>query len=265
MWSKSEVHGRDWVRRVIPGCDLFGQVVSGAAEAIFPRSCALCDGAFAGDERDLCGACRKLFDLEMAKPFCSRCGHNIGPYGMHEGKCGECRHRRPYYDGLIRLGSYSGADGELVRRFKYGGRVELSRCIADLLWGSLRGMSWIGDVEGLVFVPTHWRHRVGRLFYAPKAMTRELSVVSGIQAVHVLRRVSAGPHQMDLPRSKRALNIRGKFAMWGGADVSGATLCLVDDVSTTGATLGECAKVLKRAGARRVYGVVISKVNTGRT
>ena len=64
---------------------------------------------------------------------------------------------------------------------------------------------------------------------------------------------------MDLPEAKRAQNVKGAFALKPNANVTGKTIILLDDVYTSGATMEECAKVLKTAGAREVWGLVIAK------
>lgn len=121
---------------------------------------------------------------------------------------------------------------------------------------------WFESAEALVWVPTHWRHSLGRRFYAPRVIAGAVSRCTGIPLARLLRRIVGGAHQFDVPRSDRPANIRGKFAMMPGAGVQGARVCLIDDVSTTGATLNECARMLKKAGAAAVYGAVIAKVDT---
>jgi predicted amidophosphoribosyltransferase len=80
----------------------------------------------------------------------------------------------------------------------------------------------------------------------------------------VLRRVRGGPHQIGLSHSQRVENVRGAFAMARGVTLRGARLLLVDDVMTTGATLNECAKVLRRGGAAEVYAAVVLTVDARR-
>lgn len=149
----------------------------------------------------------------------------------------------------------------MVKAFKYEGRDLLDDFLGRLMVDALTACAWAGGVDAVVCVPSHWSHRVRVPLYAPKLLARIVSRRAGIPRVTVLRRTAGGPHQMDVPRSARPANIRGKFAMIPGTRLAGATLCVLDDVSTTGATLNECAKVLKRAGAKAVYGLVFAKVD----
>jgi len=151
---------------------------------------------------------------------------------------------------------------KLVQAFKYGGRDDLAEVLGRYLADAIGVAEWGETVHAVLCVPTHWRHSLGRRFYAPQMLLRVVSRHTAIPRGPVLRRAQAGPHQFDVPRSQRAANIRGKFAMIAGASVTGARLCVIDDVSTTGATLNECARVLKRAGAAAVFGAVVAKVDT---
>lgn len=230
---------------------------------IFPRSCLLC-GSAVGDQPYFCPDCQKLLRHEMARPACPRCAHSIGPYGFQDGRCHACRDTRPRLDNLVRIGPYDDATASIVRAFKYGGRDELDIHLGELLAEVIGLADWFESADAMVYVPTHWLHSIGRKFYAPRVLARATSRAVGIPLVPLLRRTKGGPHQFDVPRPKRKENIRGKFAMLRGARVQGARICLIDDVSTTGSTLNECARILKEAGASAVYGAVIAKVNTDR-
>lgn len=237
-------------------------LTSAALDIILPRSCVLCGQLHHGDDRHACSGCRKRLHLETAQSACPRCGHSIGPYGLHEGRCFVCRNRRPHVTALVRIGPYEDMTAGLVRAFKYGGRDELDAFLGDWLAEVIGLAPWADGIDALVCVPTHWRHALGRSYYAPRILARAVSRAAGIPLAPVLRRIAAGPHQLNVPRSERAANIRGKFAMARGAGVEGTALCLIDDVSTTGATANECARILKAAGAATVYAAVIAKVDT---
>ncbi len=234
-----------------------------ALDIVFPRFCVLC-GLGVGDEPLFCASCQKLLDGEMARPSCPRCAHSIGPYGFQEGRCYACRNTRPRLDNLVRIGPYDDATASIVRAFKYGGRDELDIYLGDLLAEVIELADWFESADALICVPTHWRHSIGRKFYAPQVLARATSRAVGIPLVSLLRRTEAGPHQFDVSRAKRMENIRGKFAMRRRVGVRGARICVIDDVSTTGSTLNECARVLKEAGAVAVYGAVIAKVSADR-
>jgi predicted amidophosphoribosyltransferase len=133
--------------------------------------------------------------------------------------------------------------------------------LAGELTSAIELSDWRSDVDALVHVPTHWTHAIRRPLYVPRILTRIVSRMTGLPIAQVIRRIEGGKHQMDVPRKHRALNIRGKFATIPGASFRGGRFCMIDDISTTGATLNECAKVLKQAGAGQVFAAVVGKVD----
>ncbi len=231
-------------------------------DLLFPRSCVICDAPCDGRQLHFCTACHQKLRYQMAEPACPRCAHTVGPFGIHDGRCFACRDLRPRLDNLVRVAAYRDEMAPLIRKFKFSGRDELDHHLGGLLAEVIQLATWSESTDALIYVPTHWTHSFGRVHYVPKVLARVVSRFSGIPTATVFRRVAGGPHQFDVPRTERRRNIRGKFAMIPGAAVEGARICLIDDVSTTGATLNECARVLKSAGALAVTAAVIGKVDT---
>ena len=108
----------------------------------------------------------------------------------------------------------------------------------------------------MVPVPLHR----GRLRARGFNQARELAGRLGVPMVEVLRRVRATPSQTDLPAAARHGNVRNAFALRRGHSVEGLRIVLVDDVSTTGATIESCARVLRAAGAADVSAVTAARV-----
>ncbi len=230
-------------------------------DVVYPRRCAACDRDIDSRDRHLCLTCRARLRLETARPSCPRCGQSVGAWGVQEGSCVACRdHRRPV-DHVARGGSYQGEFAKLLKAYKFGAREDLVQSLGALLAEVAELAEWSSRVDALVYVPTHWRHAIGRRYYAAKMLAEVVSRVWGVALIRILRRVAAGEHQFNVPRYKREENVRGKFAMIRGARIDGARICLLDDVTTTGATLNECARVLKTAGAASVDGLVLAKVD----
>ena len=160
-------------------------------------------------------------------------------------------------DGTVRVGPYDQELGHLIRAYKFNGRGELQPLLSAWLSGAVAGAPWFDRIEAVVSVPTHWRHRFGRPLYAADALAGLVARNTGLPHIPVLRRVRGGPHQLGLSYSARQENVRGAFAMAPGTELHDARLLLIDDVKTTGATLHECAKVLRRNGAAAVFAAVI--------
>jgi ComF family protein len=162
---------------------------------------------------------------------------------------------------MARVGRYRASLGRLVRAYKYRGREEVELMLAQWLCEAIRAAPWLDRVEGVVSVPTHWRHQLGRPLYAADALARLTARDLELPRLPILRRTRAGRHQVGLVASKRIENVRGAFALRPGVAMKDAKLLLIDDVRTTGATLEECAKVLRKGGASEVYAAVVAKVH----
>lgn len=143
--------------------------------------------------------------------------------------------------------------------FKYGGRDELDRFFGRRLAQTLTQAPWFDQVEALVAVPTCWHRRLRGRTYVATAIAQEVARATGLPRLSLLRRVKGGPSQIGLSRTQRVQNVRGAFRLARGVKLNQAVICLVDDVTTTGATLLECARILKRAGAAKVFAAVVCK------
>ncbi len=111
------------------------------------------------------------------------------------------------------------------------------------------------DADLVVPVPLHFMRRYRRGFN----QAAELAAHLGVSHADVLRRTRATVTQTDLPESERFNNVREAFALRRGASVRGRVIVVVDDVSTTGATLDACARVLLEAGAKEVRGLTAAR------
>jgi len=155
--------------------------------------------------------------------------------------------------GAVRVALYDGAFGALIRAWKYHGQECFSKPLGTWLAEAVRAALWFDRVEAVVPVPTHWRHRFGRPVYAAEALAATTADRLNLPCVPLLRRVRAGPHQIGLSYTQRQANVRGAFALARGVRIDGARVLLIDDVRTTGATLEECARVLRKAGCLTIY------------
>ena len=149
----------------------------------------------------------------------------------------------------------------MLRQYKYHNREDLEPLLAGWLTDSLSGTRWLERVEAVVSVPTHWRRAINRRFHAADALASAVARNLDLPHLPLLRRTRAGPHQIGLSYADRRKNVRRAFALRRGVKLRGARLLLIDDVRTTGATVEECAKVLRRGGAAEVYAGVIARAN----
>ncbi len=154
-------------------------------------------------------------------------------------------------------GAYAGALSAIVHALKYQHRTSLAKPLGDLIARHCGDALHGADL--VVPVPLHPSRQRARGFNQAALLARALP----LPCAEALARVRATPSQTDLPADRRRLNVKGAFAVVPRdrqrAALSGRCLVLVDDVATTGATLGECAKVLREAGAREVRAVTAAR------
>lgn len=226
-------------------------------DVLYPPACPLC-GRPDPPGRDLCPDCQAALARSRSVPFCTRCGTTVGPFAGTTDGCPSCRTRPAPAAGFVRVGEFSGALAELIRAFKFQGRDDLERHLGELLGDALRSAPWLSGIDVLTWVPSCWQHRLTRRTHATTALAPHAARRAERPLRRLLRRVRGGRHQVGLPRLERLENIKGCFRIARGVRPAGAVIGLLDDVATTGATVFECVRVLKRAGARRVYVAILA-------
>jgi predicted amidophosphoribosyltransferase len=227
-------------------------------DLILPRICSLCRLKIPEPDRDhLCAACEGSLEW-IGLTTCRRCGAGaVGTPGYRPWHCRECRGRTYAFDGAVAVGRYAGRFRELVQHFKYGGEIHLSFTLSDWIRDRLGFEPFAGRIEAVAPVPTHPLARAERRYYPAEILAEQLARDLGLPYRHtLLAKVRHTEPQALLPRAKRMRNPLGAYA---ARELPPETVLLVDDVLTTGATAGECARVLKRAGAGQVYVAVIAR------
>ena len=210
----------------------------------------------------VCAACWRAVP-RITPPVCDRCGDPLtsGPAACPPpARCRRCRRPHALIARRRAVGPYEGALRQLVPALNYEERHSL----APRLGGLMRecGADVLAGVDCAVAVPLHPRRQRARGFN----QAAELAAHLGLPVVGALRRIRATAPQTGLPAGRRRINVRGAFAparrfgvRSGRAAVEGACVLLVDDVTTTGATLDACARVLRRAGAREVRALTLAR------
>lgn len=197
----------------------------------------------------------------------ARCGVCAGPLpdGVHDrARCGDCRRRgQPFARTIAALDYADAAAREWVLAFKHGGRADLAvplgRLVAEAVRREPRPARPLGALDRLVPVPLHTSRRLDRGHDQAALLAVEIGRATGAVVAPVLRRVRATAAQGDAIAPAREANVRGAFRVTGGALPRAPRVWLVDDVMTSGATAAECARALKRAGARRVGVLVVAR------
>jgi ComF family protein len=231
-------------------------VVQGFAQLLWPAVCVNCGSLASHDDKGLCSKCWQEI-LQCVNPdYCPRCGASVSRYILHNGRCPQCQQLEFHLDGLARAGIYGDALRKMIVAFKRD-RTELETHLSMLANSALSSSHFYNDIEMFVPVPLHWRRRLSRGYNQAELLAKKLGH-SHAKISRDLARIRHTEMQPAVDFAKRKANVNGAFAVRRGHRFEGKTLCLVDDVKTTGATLNECAKVLKDAGAIKVYALVLA-------
>lgn len=231
------------------------------ADTLFPRTCPLCDGLLTVDEDVWCSACALELGELVAAFHCPTCGARTGPYTTPDQRCLRCRGQKWAVTWLVRVGPYEEPLRRLILGYKFRGRHRVDRVLARMLADALRGRGGVEAIDAFVPIPTRSRDPYGWAHHPVAQVAREVSRMLDRPSLPILRKRFGVRPQVGLTPPQRRENIRGAFRLRIGARPAGATLCLIDDVATTGATLHEAGRVLRAAGAREVVAAVIAKTD----
>lgn len=223
----------------------------------FPPICPLCRARLGAGRRDpLCGACWRALE-RIREPVCRLCGLPLTIPGL----CGACRRRRPVFTYARAAARYGDVVREALHAFKFGGRRALAAPLGDLLAAPGPGALPESAPDLLLPVPLHPRRRRERGFNQSLLLARRVGRAWSLPVrSDILRRTAATTPQTDLSAQARSANVRGAFALRRPELVAGRHVVLVDDILTTGATVGECARVLREAGAATVGVLTVARV-----
>ena len=227
---------------------------AGWLSALLPQDCQLC-GTGSGAAL-LCQPCRSSL-LRTGTACCPRCAMPSPSAEI----CGTCLKRPPHFDATHAALRYAFPADRLIQSLKYSARLPIATLLAGLILERLQDApSTLSDAlpDVIVPMPLHPARLAARGFNQAVEIARH--VARAFQRP-LLRdaavRLRDTPPQADLPMARRRANLRGAFACHG--DVTGLSVLVIDDVMTTGASLNELARVLKRAGAARVENCIAAR------
>jgi len=206
------------------------------------------------NDDSLCLPCRACI-LSPPQHLCPVCSHPM--QGIFQ--CPNCEGQRWHLSVIVPGCRYEGLVRELVQRFKYGRDQSLMRPLGDLMLGALSDPRLEGKkFDAIVPVPLHAVREREREFNQAALLAQRLASHLGLPVIQCLKRTQATLPQAGFDRSHRLKNLEGAFEIKGKV-TEGASLLLVDDVTTTGTTLNACAEVLMEAGAGEVCAVTVAR------
>lgn len=232
--------------------------VTSLLDVFYPRRCEGCDReADAGGY--LCWDCFSRMDY-IKDPMCSRCGDPVSGSVDHRFECGWCTRTRPSFDAARSAVRFRGAARQALHRYKYQHATHLSCDFGSMLSACVE--AYFGDeiLDAVTYVPLHSVKARERSYNQSRLLAEALGHQWRLPvARQVLERIRFTRTQTRLTADQRAQNVSGAFRARQPDWIEGRRWLLVDDVMTTGATVNECARVLKKHGAVSVFVVTVAR------
>ena len=234
-----------------------GSVFAGLSYLLWPTVCDICRTSIPDTYNGICCDCWNELLQCTAGDYCPTCGADAGKYALVNNRCGFCQSKEIVFDGIARAGVYGDSLRDMVLSLKFRDRTELAKHLCVLANAALEGSIFKENIDFFVPVPLHWARRCWRGFNQAMVIAKGFSHPSGVINTDLVR-VRYTKRQWNLTPAKRKRNVAGAFAVRKGHKFSGSMICLVDDITTSRATLNECAKTLKQAGAKKVFALVLA-------
>ncbi len=220
---------------------------------IFPSACRICRKRLAIQSENyslICEVCEKT-SSRLTTPFCAAC-RQVLPEGV--GSCPNCR--KPEAVPVFAFGLFDPFNRELLHRLKYYGDRQAGEFLGNRLGSLVFSLRENRNWDAVVPVPLHWTRKWSRGFNQSLILAKAVAKALGIPVLSALHRTKRTQDQTKLSRQARLANVRGAFRV--ASVVRGKKLLLIDDVTTTGATMEECRRVLAQAGASEISAAVVA-------
>ncbi len=220
-----------------------------ALDFFFPQLCVNCgkEGVF------ICNSCAQQI-THLQEPFCLRCGIPVSKNPL----CEHCRFWQATIDGIRAPFRFEGVIRQAIHALKYRNLTAVTPLLSQMLFTFVHAQSWEFDL--IVPVPLHRKRLRERGYNQSRLLAGELGRLCGVTTdfSSLMRTHDNQPQARTQSVEERFRNVDGLFFCKTGI-MRDRRVLVVDDVTTTGATLNACAVALKQAGAARVWGLALAK------
>ena len=236
-------------------------IIVGLLDLLYPRICFGCNKSFHEEEKGyICQMCLESIQQNGFKR-CYKCGFELGLGVFSAGNgCHECKRANLRFERGFFVSGYYGPLKELISQYKYNKHEFLAKPLGDLLIEHLLCQGIISEIDLIVPVPLHWKKKLKRGFnqseLIAKRISRELSIPISVNNLSHKKNTLS---QTQLSRTERQKNVTGAFMVRKSKMFSKKQILLIDDVLTTGITASECARILIKAGAKKVFLLALAR------
>ena len=202
----------------------------------------------------ICCACNEKLN-KISGEICVRCGESVVAGNKY---CDGCKNMDYKFDENHSYAVYDEVSGKIVKSLKYNGNKYIAKNIAVMLFEDRK---YFEGVDYIIFVPISKERLKEREFNQAEEIANHVSKLVGVPVISALEKIKENTHQAGLTRKERIKNIVNTIAVSEKEKetIKGKTILVIDDVFTTGSTLSECARVLKRAGADKIKTLTFAK------
>lgn len=221
-------------------------------DLISPAWCVACGRPVSRVNRHICAECLDKIDfVHDGCPVCS---------GMLvDGECGICNSRQIYFDRNIIVMEYEGTAKAIITGYKFAARRRMAALVAELCFDRVSEL--LPETDYVTAVPSSAKKKWKRGFNQSEEIARLIARKSGRPYVPLLRELGHSEKQKTLGLSNRFLNVLGRYSLSSkGKSRKTGSVLIVDDVFTTGATINECARILKDSGFDPVFSLAAARV-----
>ncbi|MCK4739835.1 MAG: ComF family protein [Deltaproteobacteria bacterium] len=244
-------------------------LIKNFTEVVFPLLCPLCVKNEQVRGSQSCGFCKNCLNdfTSITSPICKKCGV---PFSFETGTnhhCGDClknesKNNKNTFTAARSTYIHSGSLARAIRAFKYSGQMNISPALSTIFAVSAKDIFNEFNLTDCIVqpVPLHKRRLRERGFNQSLVLARSASKTLDLALdFSTLLRIKDTPPQVRLGSIEREKNVRGAFDVRDSRRIQGKKILLIDDVYTTGATVRECTKVLKKAGATEVFILTLAR------
>jgi competence protein ComFC len=228
------------------------------ASLFYPALCVTCSKPVNRSEY-LCAICQDQAP-RILPPFCAKCSEPFFGAIMDEFRCANCEDRVLHFDAAVAAYRSRGLVRNLIHEFKYQRQHYLRHPLTGWLYESMNDPRLVGRRFDLIAsVPLHPARERERGFNQATLLAELLSKKIAVPFRTILERTRYTTTQTAHDRAQRIQNLRDAFRLRKKANVRQLRVLLIDDVLTTGSTLSECSRILKRAGAISVHAATAAR------
>ncbi len=227
---------------------------------IFPPQCYVCKKILK-DEDGLCFECLSKINF-ISKPMCECCGYPF-EFKISSSKydllCPRCLMHTHKFDKCVSVVRYDETSKKIILPFKHGDKTQLAKFMAKLMCVS--GKKLIADSDVIIPVPIHFTRMLKRKYNQASLLCNFIARQYNKKVLYsTLLRNVATKSQGHMSLFQRKHNVSGAFIVRHPEQIKGKSVLLIDDVFTTGSTVDECAKVLRKNGAKKIFVLTFARV-----